>query len=263
MNRIPRPKNLTKHSIEYNKTNNDLSYNRMIELIINEYINNDYRIQNNPISLDQLSEHYNIPIELVYNKFNEKIKVMSGLFRDGDLLDTHRSLLAMVMANLVKDRGLIAKQLGILEASQDGTYKPYISGSVNDAIKMMMGSTKNQIDFIDKLMPKNSDIVNLIINGSKPDALTAHEAVELIRREALSHKGNKALPAKDQNISNLPQIFKEHKLQEMPNVRANQADVGANVNVTAKKIIEDPMAQLLQSQPTEEGDYGLSDYEEV
>lgn len=264
MKRIPRQKHLTNLAIQYNNSKDQTVYEHSVELIINEYINNDYRILGQPLSIDQISDLYNIPKQLLYTTFNDKLKEMSMLFGDSDLIQTHRSLLAKVFLDLVKDRSLIAQQLTLLTESQGDGYKPYISGSVNEAIKMMMGSTKNHIDFIDKVMPKNTEVMNLIINGSKPDSLTSHEAISLIRQEALSAGGTKALPEhKDQNISNLPQIFKEHQIDKMPSVTANKADEASNINVTAKKLIEDPFSQVPSLSDSDNDDYSLSDYEEV
>lgn len=263
--RIPRPKNTTLNSINYNKTNDNQFYQKLIELIVTEYINQDFRVNGKPISLNQLSDHYNIPLDLVNKCFIQRSKDISGFLSQGDLIATHERLLGMAFSGIAKDRSLVAQQLTLLLDSQGDTYKPFISGTVNEALKMMMGSTKNMIDFIDKVMPKNSEMVGLILNGNKPDSLTAKEAISLIRQEALGSNSNKALPPKSetQMISNLSEIYQEHNLAEMPSVSANSSDEAANINVTAKKLIEDPTSQIPKSKPLSDNEYGLSDYEEV
>jgi len=142
----------------------------------------------------------------------------------------------------VKDRSLIANQLQSLLAAQEGTYKPFVSNTVNDALKLMLQSTKNFIDLSDKVIPKNPEILTVILNGSKQESLSAHEAIQIIRNQALGNGDMKALP-ESQAMTAFQDIKAEHlQSPDIPNVRANLTDEGANINVKAKKLIEDPGA---------------------
>jgi hypothetical protein len=81
----------------------------------------------------------------------------------------------------------------------------------------------------------------MLVDAKQSTALSSYEATKLIRSEVLGHQDTKALPPgipKDQFITDLAQVYQEHNLADMPNVRANQGDAAANINVKAKQILE-------------------------
>ena len=149
----------------------------------------------------------------------------------------------MVLGETIGDKAHVASQLHRLLAAQGESYRPFISGEVNNTLKLMLTSTQNMINLLDKVLPKNTEIITMLVDAKQASALSSYEATKLIRSEVMGHQNTKALPPgvpKDQFITDLAQIYEEHNLSEMPNVQANMADEAANINVTAKKIIEAP-----------------------
>jgi hypothetical protein len=245
--RVPRPKNITFTSINYNKTLDNTIYKKLIYHLIVEYITKGFTINQKQISIHQMSLHYNIPLDLINQMVNQITKETGDLILGSDLVSAHRNALSVSLNSIFDTKGHITEQVALLLRSQGGTYKPYISSTVNQALKMMLDSDKNMMEWADKMMPKNSEITNLILNQSKSETLSANEAIRYMRQIASGTEGQKALPASGQDQSalvkaSLPQIFEEHQLASLPNVRANGADVGANINVKSKRIIEDPKA---------------------
>lgn len=241
--RIPRPKNLTYNSINYNKTNDNQFYQEMVQSIINEYTTSNFTINKQPFSLQQISDHYNIPLDLLYAKLTKRLSESASFINQEDLLDAHKVMLNMVLGETIGDKAHVASQLHRLLAAQGESYRPFISGEVNNTLKLMLTSTQNMINLLDKVLPKNTEIITMLVDAKQASALSSYEATKLIRSEVMGHQNTKALPPgvpKDQFITDLAQIYEEHNLSEMPNVQANMADEAANINVTAKKIIEAP-----------------------
>lgn len=239
--RIPRPRNMTYNSINYNKTNDNQFYQEMIQTIINEYTTSNFTLNKQPYSLQQISDHYNIPLDLLYTKLTKRLSDTQGFINQEDLLDAHRVILNMVISETIGDKAHVASQLHRLLAAQGESYRPFISGEVNNTLKLMLTSTSNLINVLDKVLPKNTEIIAMLVDAKQSAALSSYEATKLIRSEVLGHQDTKALPPgipKDQFITDLAEVYQEHNLADMPNVRANQGDAAANINVKAKQILE-------------------------
>ena len=246
MKRIPRPKNTTINSINYNKNKEEQFYQNLIYTIMLEYVTKGFTLNGKQISLHQISNQYNVPIELLNNKLVQITKETGSMILGNDLVEAHQGALGIVLGGLFDDRGYIVEQLNLLLRSQGASYKPFISSAVNQALKLMLDSSKNMMDWADKIMPKNSEITNLILNQNASESLSAEDAIRHIRQGALPGGFDKALPSQDQSDlmrQSLGEIYQEHDLKGMPNVRANGEDEAANINVKAKQILEDPQSQ--------------------
>ena len=267
--RIPRPKGLTQASYKYNKHKKQFYLKKLINIIALNYINSEYMVQGEPMNTYQVAEHYGIPFNMLTNAINKRVQEMASYICQEDLVSSHRSILGRVFLGSEKDRALIHNQLQRLLAAQGDTYRPYVSAEVNNALKLMLASTKNLIDLTDRIIPKNAEIMNIMINqnASQTEVLDTYKATQLIREEigkALPPQDNKALltegPSNPESI--YQNLISEHNLKEMPNVKANKADAGANIGVTVDRIIEDPSSVI--PTPNEDSDAeSLSDYEEL
>ena len=251
MNRIPRPKHITNLSLNYQKTKDPTIKKQLLQTLLSQYVTNGFQINGHPLSLQDLSFKYNVPIQDIYKEIQDISKTVTGFIKTDDLLSAHEGLLAMTLESVIRDKGLVASQLQRLLQSQGDTYKPFISAEVNQALKTTLSATKNMIDLTNSFIPKNTEIVNLIADKKKDNQLTVDEALETIRQESKkamegSQQGSlppkpglKALPPKD-----LKQIFEDHNLAEMPEVRANPSDEQENmINVKAARIIEDTYSE--------------------
>ena len=261
MKRIPRPKGLTLTIQNYNKHKSDLHYKKAIDIIALNYINNEYLVEGQPMNTYQVAEHYQVSFKMLSNAINKHVQEMASYISQEDLVAAHRSILGRVFLGSEKDRALIHNQLQRLLAAQGDGYRPYISAEVNNALKLMLASTKNLIDLSDRIIPKNTEILNIMVNQGETENISVQDAIGLIRQEiqqALPSNGNKALPEK----STLQTIRTTHNLDEMPNVKANTGDEGANINSKASKLIEDPLSHSHIPSDIPEPEY-LSDYEDL
>lgn len=247
--RIPRPKNLTITSINYNLTKDNNLYEKLIYILIMEYVTKGFTLNQSQISIHQMSMDYNIPIESINKYINQIARETGSLVLGDDLVSAHRASLALSLNSLFDTKGLIRAQVALLLESQGAAYKPYVSSTVNQALKMLIDSDKSFMDWADKMMPKNSEITNLILNNTRAETLSSNEAIKYMRQIALpasNEEDNKALQGPsgiDQGHivrASLPLIYEEYEMASLPNVKANGDDAGANLNVKAKRILEDP-----------------------
>lgn len=285
MKRIPRPKGLTKLTKEYSLYKKETDYKKIINILAINYINNEYMVDQQPMNTYQLAEYYQVPFQTLIGAINKHIQEMSTYLNPEDLIGSHRSILSRILMGTERDRALIVRQLQRLLAAQGEGYRPYISAEVNNALKLLLASSKNLIDLSDRIIPKNPEVLNIMFNQNKTESLSVQDAISLIR-QGFQHplpEAQNIIPAsispehqtpnvgstqkqlneaQTQFISNLTEVFQDNELDAMPNVKANKADLGASINTKAKKLIEDPHSLLnLQSEIPEPE--SLSDYEDL
>ena len=239
MKRIPRPRHITNLSINYRLTQSNQLKQQLLQTLLSQYVTNGFQINGSPLSLQDLSFRYNIPIQDIYQELKSISQTITGFINTDNLLSAHEGLLAMTLESVIRDKGLAASQLSRLLDSQGDTYKPFISAEVNQALKTTLSATKNMLDLTNSFIPKNTEIVNLIKDTQQGNQLSVHEALETIREETkkaqLGTSNQEAL-----NAPSLDDIYQEHQLADMPEVRANPTEEAHNmVNVKAQKLIED------------------------
>lgn len=277
MKRKPRPKGLTKASIDYNNNKTKTNKKRIAKIIALDFINNEYMLNGEPINAHQLSEHYQISFTLLMESINKQLQEMGSFIDVNDLLGSHRSALGRIFLGAERDRALIMRQLQRLLAAQGDGYRPYVSAEVNNVLKLVLQSTRNFTDLTDRIIPKNPELVQILVAQNQGDNLSTQDAISLIRQELSQNAqlrtsspenrqlsdGQKQLPLPSQNsIPFDPTIPEIHKLSQMPNVKANMADEGATINTKAKRIIEDPQQTPISHPDIPEPEW-LSDYEDL
>lgn len=238
--RIPRPKYITNIAINYRETKDKTLLKQLLQTLLSQYVTNGFQINGHPLSLQDISFMYNVPIQEIYSEIKAISQTVTGFIQTDNLLEAHEGLLAMTLEQAIRDKGLISTQLSLLLDSQGATYKPFISGEVNQALKTTLSATKNLIDLTNAMIPKSTELLNIISDKQKGTQLTVDEATELIRQQT-NQDGERAKKLPEHTLSSL---FETHSLQDMPDVRANPSEEAKNmVNVKAKKLIESRESQ--------------------
>ena len=159
--RQPRPMGLTELSLRYQQSPNTENKQLLIKHLIKHWITNNFNLNNQHLSIDQLSYITNIDTHTIIQEINRQSKGLMDLTDKESLGNTVRALLSLSIRHALTDRGLIAQQLSILKASQGNGYKAFISGEVNKTLDLLMKSSQNILHTTKALMPSGGTSINI------------------------------------------------------------------------------------------------------
>lgn len=244
MKRIPRPQGLTQLSqslSHQNTTNKQTVLNNLIQLILLEYVSNNYTINNKPKTIHQLSAYLKVPLISIVRSIQEISKQWGkviGVNKDGDYEDFRMALFGLGFFGISEVLSESREQLSTLKSSQGGKYQPFISTTVNQAIQNLMGSHKLSFDMLKLLeqKPNPTTKINILNANSSTQStafLTVDKALEIIQSHALNPDKSDLNPSLSQSnptISlyrdneGLARIKAEEKDENLPEVIANRQD---------------------------------------
>lgn len=211
--RIPRPLGLTLLAQQTRNTTQSLSPD-IIQRIISYSLSHSLQLNNKQLTIETLAIYLNMPkttIMKAYIEYQDKMaKVMIG---NKDKLQG--ALLFLGLNKILEDKARIDNQARILETSQGGVYKAFISSSVNEALGLNMQATKAIVDLY-KTLNSNQGNTNSIqiqnnISNTPIQAVGINEALNILNKEGLLNM--------DYGAPN-PRLIEAHNLQDMPEVRA-------------------------------------------
>jgi hypothetical protein len=215
--RVPRPTGTTELGKRFHITNDEEHYKELIQTIIHHYIRNHFSYCTIPMNIEMFSMYIGINTNDVKRQFTSYGKEISKLSKEmvnGDLL---RVLTGMSIFQVSEDRSAIQQQVALLLRSQNNEYKPFISGEVNRALNLMLGSTAQLTNLL-KTFSSNGNGSMLPItpfedNENNIDkGITADQFVRLLKEQ------NVTPLMEDDNQKAL--LYKQYQLSEMPNVDA-------------------------------------------
>ena len=257
MRRIPRPLGTTNLAKQENKE-------KLIQHVINNYILNGFTLNKKHYNLEELSTMLNIDTSTIHLYINNSTSHLSGLLNPGSLQDSIRALQNIGLNWALSDRGLIAQQLTTMQAAQGSTYKPFISGTVNQSLKLMLESTKGLQGMISSITGPQGSTVN-ILNHTNPNALEGPIADNLLTTDKA------LLMIKEEGINTLREdtdkqkaLFAKHGIDETPEVNANLQGGSAEDLVPKLKVMESegPIAEEVEFEDhtnRREAEYRVSD----
>ena len=126
----------------------------------------------------------------------------------------------MALTLSIRDTGLTMKQVDVLERSQDGQYKPFITAELNRALSNIMKSTENITKMASILNPNNYK--GIFIDKDKDDQ---------------SRHPNKgfgvmdALKLLDSDITDYQELQQNYITSDLPNIDARIVGKGDNINL--------------------------------
>lgn len=141
--RTPRPMGTTEKGFHHSKEQSTTTKQELEEHIVNHYMVNNFTYCNKYYTIEQLSQLTNIPIPTIMgytHTYANNIQGMMDKLHNGDSI---RALLSLSINYALEDRGRAIEQYSILAASQQGSYKPFISSEVTKALKQVMDSGQN------------------------------------------------------------------------------------------------------------------------
>lgn len=229
--RQPRPLGLSllANQLKNNKTNPDL-----LSKILHYFLKNtNLEVNKKKLTIETLAGYLNISPHIVmkaYLDYQGKLaKVMMG---DGK--DSAGVLNFVGFGQILEDQALVSDQLQTLLIAQNGQYKPFISSTVNDALRLKMANTDMLLKLANILQPRINQ-TNIQNNldlqlGNTPagKAIGINEALSLLQEQKMTQ-----LSYSTEANSGL---IKAHNLDEMPEVRATHQQL-----VLTDGIIHNPL----------------------
>jgi hypothetical protein len=227
--RVPRPIGSTELGNKYNRTLDETNYQALLQNIIHHYIRNDFSYCQVPMGIETFSGLIGIEVNIVKGYFTSYGKELSKLANEmvnGDML---RALNSKAFFGCLEDRSAVQQQLTLLLQSQGGEYKPFISGEVNRAIKLLMDSTNSMTNLMKAMGGEGTGFG--AVNPYQPNqdkGITTDEVVRLLKTENVT-------PLLSDNEAQ-DMLFRAYKISEQPEVNAllqtgmDTSKEGLNVN---------------------------------
>jgi hypothetical protein len=213
--RYPRPLGLTSTCHQYNQDKTTQNKQKVIKHILRAYINKQMTYNDKPISLSDLAIITDTPEQILYRELCRQVQQYSGILGDGEeALNYLRGLNFYALKTILEDKAQCLNQLQILASSQDGTYKPFISGAVNQALSISLQATKNLTDILKNMAPSPAQTQILIQNQQAQSlnqkGIGINEAMEIIQAQKIntleySEEPYQALPIKAE-FGTLPEV---------------------------------------------------------
>lgn len=217
MERTPRPIGSTQLG---NSNNQEL----LQQHIIQSYIQSGFTYCGKPMNIEQFALYIKVEpttiLEAITNR-GKDIYTQADPEDQGDLL---RALVGTALENALTDRSRAVEQLNILSAAQGHSYKPFISGEVNKALKLAMESTQGILSIAKSI--GGNQALSVVINNDNRDQskhltqnfLTPDKALEMINLKAKEDDNMSLLDDPDKK----QQLYLDNNIEDMPEVKANQ-----------------------------------------
>lgn len=211
--RIPRPLGLTELSFKYNTMYDNEAYNNLIQGLINHYTRNNFHYNGIRMTLEELSINTMVKYEELLKAFNNFEQSLGTIIDPKATDDLYRVIISKAIFGSLEDRSLIAQQLNMLLSSQGGSYKPFITGEVNKALKLMLDSTANFQSLLRMVPGSIGPFIPNAPEANKEDkGLTVDEVIGLLKSENVE-----GLLQSDKEKE---KVYLEHHIEDAPEVCA-------------------------------------------
>lgn len=241
--RVPRPKGLTELGQAYN--NNGITLEELQNHTVNHYIATGFKYCGKAYNIEDFSKLTGIDQHIITNATIAYGQTTINLVDPNQSGDILRAVIGTLLNETLADRSRALTQLDILSRAQGQTYKPFVSGEVNKALKLTQESTAALLSLYKTMAPSTGPSVlvqNTINAQTQNNYITPTEALELI-----ATRDQRPPLLEDPDSKEL--LFKKHNLQDTPEVQANKQQgvdltkEGATFHKLAKVsdgLLEDP-----------------------
>jgi len=234
--RQARPMGITEIGHMYNK--GIVTKEELEDKLIEHYIRTGFMFNGRSMSIEQFCIHTKIDPDRVFHQVTERGKDRFGMVDQEEQGDHLRALLGIAISGALSDRSAALQQLNILQSAQGQTYKPFVSGEVNKALKLTMESTQGILQIAKSL--GGTQGLNVVINNNQGDSNTQHNY--LTSDKALELMGDKDKgPRLINNQRDKDALFAKHNIQGMPEVKATKQ---RGMDTSKEGLAFDKLAEL-------------------
>ena len=254
--RISRPQGLT---LSIRRSQHPLSPTKnkikkeIYKTLIRNYIQNGLEINGQVLTLSQLQDYLNLSYKQLMIYIGMVTRELGNLMNPNSLQDSYRALIFSALKSCMSDRHQALAQYSTVRSSQvDGKgrqcYKPFVSSSVNEALRTVLQSTNQQMMLLTKLSTGPTTAIQNNYYGDEGNGkyLGTEEAVKII---------GKRLGEGTEHIS-FEDIYSEHKLDDCPEVKA---EIGQEQMITVNP--KDALKRLEEHSEKRMKEEGIEDIE--
>ena len=209
--RIARPKGITELCNQYHQGN--ITIDDIHNHIITHYINTDYRLNGIKLNLEQFTMITNIPIAKVYPYILQSQQLQYNFLDQEDKQRLYGELLNSVLNWSLKDRLAVEQHVATLLSSQGNSYKPFISGEVTKALKLMLDSNASMLQVHQRFFGTNAPTIT-INNTQVQNSLSVSDAHMMIQ-------SNQDIKPLLEDSEARQQLYLKHNLDTVPEINAN------------------------------------------
>lgn len=234
--RIERGEGITSQMKMYHNTGDNRILTNIKNTILNRYISQGMTINGQPKDLDYLVHYLQIDKKEVIKKIGENSEMLLGIKgSENGYQDACRALLSSAIFGALADRGLIQQQASSLLAAQNGQYVPFLTSSVNQALKNLLDSQKPILDILKLFTGTQQTNILLPQSGTQQTpggvpnqkAISIQEAITMIAQEneglsLLERPEGKLLLAERYLTDELPEVVATRQ-------QGHNADLDVNV----------------------------------
>ena len=131
--------------------------------------------------------------------------------------DSLRALYSILIQGSLEDRSRALEQLSILKASQGDSYKPFVSGEVNKALKLVMDSNSSMASVLSS-MTKGTGTNIFVGTPNGPGAEVPKDALTI--DSAILQFKAMGIPTLKDDKAGQEAIYLEHNIAGMPETGA-------------------------------------------
>ena len=211
--RMPRPQGITLLSNDFNKETNTKEKESKLEtiynLVIKQYILGGYTIQGRTFTFGDLEKYLGLSKIALLKKVTNTVERICKLGDKDGMADFARGILSMGFETVMSVHHTAKAQVDLLTASQAGSYKPFISPTVNASITNLISSSKSFLEMYRAVSgPQN---LTQILNQNMPNNryLGTEEALILINKKTQNQ------------LPEASQLALVHNIDAGPEIRAN------------------------------------------
>lgn len=225
--RVPRPLGLTLLANQIQKTRNkNIIPEQYIESILNYILSNQLQLNNKPLSLQTLAQWLGIPFQTVMKAFLKMNEKAAAVMLPGGGRQQAGALIFFSLQKILESQSEISNQREILKRSQGDRHKAFVTGDLNNVLRMEQDGTKYLLDIAKALsglngptgqFGTNNPMVQMGSNG--PNTNTSIKSIGV--NEALQILQDEGLTDLTFNPHDYEGISKQHQISAMPEVRAN------------------------------------------
>lgn len=232
--RIPRSLGMTYLSIQYNKETDNNKKEKIKEKIqsnmIDQYVANGMMLNGIQIPIEQMSSYLDMNTVGLMRAMNKSLDRVSNLLKGDDGANITRVTFLNALKKSLEISESCKSQTLLLKASQDGQYRPYISGEVNRSLLNEVSALKPTIDLLKLVMDKTptNTIIQISNNLEQNNQyITPLEAGKLIENNHLqSLLTNPELIAEEEGLDGLPEVGAKFQDLTKIGIRYNGSNKG-------------------------------------
>ena len=250
--RYPRISGLTFLMVEYHKSPNEDSLEKIKNFVINHWLLSNGVLCGKSFDPLQLSKFLKTPLQNIQIQMGNTL-LSSKLWEKEHQEEILGSLIGTQLAWAMEDRMEINQQVNLLKASQKNKYAPFITSELNKALGLKLSSSTSLQNIVKSLSGSGSiNIFNNIQQNNTNEYLTKEEAVEIIQEE-----NQKLLDTKEKALA-----YIEVDPESLPEVVATKQQ-GSSVSKDNSQIDRNAIQEIIDNYQREDSRHDLRRAEQL